>query len=171
MKCYRVFILFWLLPFCAFTVADASKASRGESQQDPTHDGHILTNLDQTKWGPAPPFLAPGSEMALLYGDPSKAGVSFALLAKLPNGYKIPPHWHSTDEHVTVLKGVFMMGLGEKFNEAGAHALREGGFAKMPKGVKHYAWAKGETIVQVQGVGVLDFNYVNPADDPRNKSK
>ena len=172
MKSYRVSVFFLLLALCCFTVTYSIKGTpMSISQHDAAHPAHILTNLDQTKWGPAPPFLPPGSQMAILYGDPSKAGVPYAILSKLPDGYKIPPHWHPADEHVTVLKGVFMMGLGEKFSEAGAYGLREGGFAKMPKEVRHYAWAKGETIVQVHGIGPLDFNYVNSADDPRNKAK
>jgi hypothetical protein len=172
MKAYRVSLFFLLLGLGVFTVIDSSKGmSVSGMQHDSGHSAHILTNLDQTKWGPAPPFLPPGAQGAILYGDPSKAGVPYAILSKLPDGYKIPPHWHPSDEHVTVLKGVFMMGLGEKFTEAGAFGLREGGFAKMPKEVRHYAWTKGETIVQVQGIGPLVFNYVNPADDPRNKAK
>ena len=34
----------------------------------------------------------------------------------------------------------------------------------------HYAMACGETIVQVHGQSPLQFNYVNPEDDPsRNR--
>ena len=82
----------------------------------------------------------------------------------------VPPHWHPTDENVVVIKGTLMVGMGEKFNKAAAQELREGGFAKMPKDVRHYAWAKGETVLQVYGVGPFEVNYVNAADDPRNKS-
>jgi hypothetical protein len=37
----------------------------------------------------------------------------------------------------------------------------------MPQGVRHFAWAKGETVIQVSGIGPFEVNYVNPADDPR----
>jgi hypothetical protein len=40
----------------------------------------------------------------------------------------------------------------------------------MPKGMRHYAAAKGETIIQVHGTGPFDITYVNPADDPRKKA-
>jgi hypothetical protein len=30
----------------------------------------------------------------------------------------------------------------------------------------HYAMASGEVVVQVHGMSPLQFNYVNPADDP-----
>jgi hypothetical protein len=40
----------------------------------------------------------------------------------------------------------------------------------MPKGVRHFAWAKGDTVIQVSGMGPFEINYVNPADDPRKAS-
>jgi hypothetical protein len=39
----------------------------------------------------------------------------------------------------------------------------------MPKAMRHFAIAKGETIIQVHGIGPFAINYVNPADDPRKK--
>ena len=34
----------------------------------------------------------------------------------------------------------------------------------------HYAWSKGDAVVQVHGLGPFAINYVNPEDDP-NKGK
>jgi hypothetical protein len=45
--------------------------------------------------------------MAVLDGDPSKAGGQFTIRVKFPNGYKVPPHWHPVDENVVVLRAVF----------------------------------------------------------------
>ena len=39
------------------------------------------------------------------------------------------------------------------------------------KEMKHYAMAKGETIIQVHGIGPFEITYINAADDPRNKDK
>ena len=45
-----------------------------------------------------------------------------------------------------------------------------GGYALLPAQMHHYAMACGETIVQVHGQSPLQFNYINPNDDPsRNK--
>jgi hypothetical protein len=33
----------------------------------------------------------------------------------------------------------------------------------------HYAWANGETIVQINGTGPFDVKSVDPKDDPRTK--
>jgi quercetin dioxygenase-like cupin family protein len=47
----------------------------------------------------------------------------------MPAGYKIAPHWHPTDEHVTVLAGTFALGMGEKFDQAAAKEIAAGGYA------------------------------------------
>jgi quercetin dioxygenase-like cupin family protein len=171
MRQHRVptFSLLMVLSSLSFTYSLAGTPI-SVTQHDQAHPSHIMVNLDQTKWGPAPPALPPGAQMAVLDGDPSKAGAKFTIRAKFPDGYKVPPHWHQTDENVVVLKGVLMMGVGEKFDEAAAQELKEGGFAKMPKGVRHYVWAKGETVIQVHGVGPFEVKYVNASDDPRAKA-
>jgi hypothetical protein len=70
---------------------------------------------------------------------------------------------------VTILKGTFMMGMGEKFDETKGMPLKVGTFATMPRKVNHFVWTKGETIIQVHGIGPYTVNYVNPEDDPRRK--
>jgi hypothetical protein len=35
--------------------------------------------------------------------------------------------------------------------------------------MRHYAWVKGETVVQINLQGPFDIFYVNPADDPMKK--
>jgi quercetin dioxygenase-like cupin family protein len=95
--------------------------------------------------------------------------MAYVLRAKLPDGYKVPPHWHPSDENVTVLKGTLLVGKGEKLDPATMEELPAGSFMRMPKTMRHYAMAKGETIIQVHGIGPFDVNYVNPADDPRKK--
>ena len=117
------------------------------------------------KWGDAPPVLAPGAKMAVLQGDPSKAGV-YTVRLKAGDGYKIAPHWHPTTENVTVISGTFNVGTGDKADAANTTALTAGAFASMPAKMHHYAWFKGDTEVQVHGVGPFKLVYVNPADDP-----
>jgi hypothetical protein len=133
-----------------------------------TDKDHVLVRADDLKWGPAPPSLPAGAKVAVLMGDPSKA-VPYVLRAKMPDGYKVPPHWHPTTENVTVLQGTLMMGKGEKFDADASEALNAGGFASMPKDMRHFAWAKGETIIQIHGIGPFDITYVNADDDPRKK--
>jgi len=115
--------------------------------------------------------LPPGSQIAVLTGDPGKPGMAYVLRAKLPDGYKVPSHWHPSDENVTVLKGTLLVGKGEKLDPAKMEELPVGSSMRMPKTMRHSAMAKGETIIQVYGIWPFDINYVNPADDPRKKTR
>ena len=121
------------------------------------------------KWGPAPAALPPGAQAAVLDGDPGKSGL-FVVRLKFPDGYHVPPHSHPTDEHLTVVSGTLMAGLGDTMKQADMHALTAGGYAKMPAGTNHYVRAKAETIVQITGTGPFQVKYVNPGDDPRTKT-
>lgn len=131
--------------------------------------GHTVALPDSLKWvEPAP---LPGTSMAVVQGDPGKEGL-FVYRLRMPAGYRIPPHLHKASENVTVLSGVFFIGLGEKFDQGKGQQLPSGGFASIPPNHPHYAWAGGtETVVQVHGVGPTDLRFVNPDDDPRNKKK
>ena len=126
---------------------------------------HVVLTSNEVKWGPAPPVLPPGAQVAVLDGDPFKPGF-FSIRLKFPDGYRVPPHWHPTDENIVVVQGTFLIGMGNQFNESAARALPAGGFTKLPQKMNHFASAKGETIVQIYGQGPFVVNYVNPSDDP-----
>ena len=129
--------------------------------------GHTAVTPDTLKW--AEPPVLPGAKLAVVSGDPSKEGL-FVYRIKMPAGYKIPPHTHKASENVTVLTGVFYIGLGEKFDQGSGQELPTGGFVSVPPKHAHYAWAgREETVVQVHGMGPTDLTFVNPADDPRKK--
>ena len=127
---------------------------------------HVTVRPDAVKWGPAP-SLPPGAQMAVLVGDPTKAGVPYVVRVKLPDGFRVPPHWHPADENATILQGTLLIGEGEKFDPAKLEELPAGSFMRMPKTMRHFATAKGETIIQLHGTEPFAVNYVNPADDPR----
>ena len=120
----------------------------------------------EIKWGPAPPVLPAGAQAAVVYGDPTKAGL-FALRLKFPSGYKVAPHTHPVVEAVTVISGTFKLGMGEKADEASAHPLPAGSFFAFAPGTPHYAFMEGETVVQISTVGPWGLTYVDPKDDPR----
>ncbi len=129
---------------------------------------HIMVLPGDIKWVDAPPSLPPGAKAAVIEGDPKVAGL-FTMRIKLPAIYKIMPHSHPADEHVTVIEGSFYMGVGEKFDKQAAKKIPAGGFAVMNTGTRHYAFTKKECIIQIHGMGPWAINYVNAADDPRNK--
>src|SRR3977135_1240439 len=92
----------------------------------------------QINWGPAPPVFPPGAQFAVVQGDPSVAGAIFTVRLRFPNGYILPPHRHPTDEHVTVLRGTFLVGLGENFSKNALQALQEDGFITAPSHIAHF---------------------------------
>ena len=83
---------------------------------------------------------------------------------------RIPPHWHPTDEHLTILSGTFRLGMG-KGGEGVTTALLAGAYAFVPAKMPHYAWTDRDTVIQVHGIGPFVINYVNPADDPNAAGK
>jgi len=124
---------------------------------------------EQIKWGPAPPFVASGAQLAVLEGDPTASTGDFTIRLKMPDGYKIAPHFHPKRENVTVVSGSFKVGMGDKFDEGKMMNFPAGSFAYLDPDMHHYAMASGPTVVQVHGMSPLQFNYVNPADDPSKK--
>jgi len=121
---------------------------------------------DSIKWQAGPPSLPAGAQLAVLEGDPTKEG-PFTMRLKLPDGYRVPPHTHPKTEHITVISGTFNWGMGDKFDSAMTRPMPAGTFGFWPAGMKHFVWMKGETIVQLHGIGPWSIEYVDPADDPR----
>jgi hypothetical protein len=130
----------------------------------------VMINAGDLKWGPAPPGLPKGAQLAVLYGDPSKSG-PFCLRMMAPAGYKIPAHWHSKAEALTVISGSFYLGMGDKLDPAVAHVLTAGGFHYLPPKEHHFAFSKEASVIQVNGEGPFDITYINPADDPLKSVK
>lgn len=155
----------------ALAVGTSSLAAvTAQTPQPPaaTPPAHVTITPDEVKWGPAPPSVPPGPMIAVMSGDPAGTG-PFVIRIKFPDGFKMPAHWHPTDENITVLQGTFRAGMGDAYSEAGLKDFPVGSFIKMPKEMRHFAGAKGEVIVQVHAQGPFVLNYVNPNDDPRKK--
>lgn len=129
---------------------------------------HTVVPADRVQWQPGPPFLPAGAQLAVLEGDPHAKG-PVTLRLKFPAGYRIAPHWHSMAEAVTVISGTFHVGAGDTLDTSATQALQPGGFVLLPAKMRHYAWVKGETVVQINLQGPFDIFYVNPADDPMKK--
>ena len=55
----------------------------------PSLADNMPVNADGLTWGPAPPVLPKGAQIAVLSGDPSKDGL-YVLRLKMPANYKIP---------------------------------------------------------------------------------
>jgi quercetin dioxygenase-like cupin family protein len=141
-------------------VAVATTVSAKHQTQAPTAGGaHAMVQPADIKWR----ALRPGAEIAVVSGDPDKAGSPFVMRMRYQGSARIPPHWHPTDEHITVLSGTFVVGMGERSDESAAMTLTAGAYAFVPAKMPHYAWAKGDTVVQVHGIGPFAINYIDEA--------
>ncbi len=128
-------------------------------------DEGVFINKGDIKWGPVPPTVPKGAKLAVLNGDPSKPG-PFVMRLQTPANYRIPPHWHSQTENLTVLSGTLYLGMGDKVDTKMAHALKAGGYHYLPAKAHHYAFSKAPTVIEVAGEGPFDINYIDPKDDP-----
>jgi hypothetical protein len=141
----------------------------GSAAKEHVHEKNAFTP-DTIPWGPAPPVVRPCAQFAVLEGDPTASIGDFTIRLKMPDGFRISPHWHPNRENVTVISGTFKVGMGDEFEADKMAAFTAGSFAFLDPDMHHFAMACGETIVQVHGQSPFQFNYVNPNDDPsRNR--
>jgi ChrR-like protein with cupin domain len=151
--------------------AGAILSAGGFSTPVRAQSAHVTAAPAEAQWGPAPPMLPPGAQIAVLSGDPTKPA-AYAVRLKFPANYAIAAHSHPTDENVVVTSGSFVVGMGDKLAKGAASnkTLPVGGYFLASANMNHYAYTTQETTVVLYGQGPVEFKYVNPNDDPR-KSK
>jgi len=159
----------WAQQTSSGTAKAATAKHRKHSTASPMAETHTFLTPDQMQWSAAPNFLPAGAQVAVLNGNPGKPG-PFTIRLKMPDGYKVAPHWHPAAENVTVISGEFHLGIGDAWDESTGTALSAGSYARMGAHEKHYGWAAGESILQINGMGPFVIHYVKPSDDPRKKS-
>jgi len=135
-------------------------------------EAHKIVHFGDLKWTP----IIKGCDIAAVEGNPEAEGQPFVIRLRCADGAKVPAHWHPTDENLTVLKGAFLVGMGDAFDESKLQTMNVGNFILMPKEMHHFASNKGETIVQVHGMGPFKVNWVNqsevqPPDAPAAAAK
>src|SRR5258708_2961858 len=146
---------------CVALIGGGTLAARvyGQEKKDSPAASKIM-HFGDLKWT----AIIKGCDLATVAGDPSVEGTPFVVRLRCVDGAKIPAHWHPTDENVTVLKGTFLAGMGETFDETKLTTMNVGNFVTMPKEMRHFAMTKGETMVQVHGAGPFKVNWVNPSE-------
>jgi hypothetical protein len=163
----RMLLAVTLTLLTAAAAAGQSAVARGDGQ---TQDKMGLFLPTEVRWEQGPASLQKGAKMAVLEGDPAREGF-FTMRLWLPDGFVVAPHWHTQVEHVTIISGVLNFGMGEKFDRGTTREMPAGSFGYWPVGMRHFAWTKGETVLQLHGRGPWTITYVNPADDPRQPGK
>ena len=129
-----------------FPMAGASSAEMGDMQ--------MLANSGLPWADFSSPGFDPGMKIAVLHGDPGKKG-DYTLRLQFPDGYKFPVHWHPGGEHLTVLSGTFLLGMGNTADWTGttARTYAPGDFIYIPAKHPHFGGAKGTTVIQLHGEG------------------
>jgi hypothetical protein len=140
-----------LMTILVVAIALSCLAAAGAAQE-PRHPSII----------PLKPF-ATNHWMEVVSGNPDSAGVPFVARIRNDDGMIVPVHWHPGDEHVVVLKGVWYLGAGDKFDRTALREMHVGDYGFVPKEMLHFAWSRGETVIQVHGIG--PFKILPPAGD------
>jgi hypothetical protein len=106
------------------------------------------------------------NETAVLYGDPAKPGPYVMMFKWLP-GQMSQPHWHPNDRMITVLKGTWWVGTGDKFDPDSTVPLPAGSYATHFGKEVHYDGAKdGEVWLLMAGEGPATSTFINAAPTP-----
>ena len=116
-----------------------------------------------------PPVLPPGALIAVVSGDPTSPG-EFTLLVSMPDGYRLPPHFHPSHEHVEVREGTLLIGIGAELDPKRTQALAAGDSATAPAGIHHFSIARGRTVVSATFNGPFTITYLRAADAPRPRT-
>ena len=128
--------------------------------------GATTTSL---QWVVAPPLLPPGAMIAIVSGDPTSSGQSTIELS-MPDGYRMPPHFHPTDERVEVKQGILLVGMGDRLDTRKTLPLAVGDTILAPAGFHHYSVAKETTVVSVTFLGPYTITYVHAYEAPRQRA-
>ena len=98
-----------------------------------SHETNAFTP-DTIPWGPAPPVVRPGAQFAVLEGDPTASSGDYTIRLKMPDGFRISPHWHPERENVTVISGTFKVGMGDEFDASKMAAFTQSSEACVVRG-------------------------------------
>jgi hypothetical protein len=147
--------------------ADQTRTDTTVSAAAPAADTGNAAGLT---WGPAPPGLPAGARVAVVSGDPGKAG-PFTLRIDMPPDYAVRPHHHPTDEKLRVLEGTLHFGHGAKWNEQAMKEMAPGVPVTLAAKQPHFVHAASHVILELQSTGPFAITYVSSKDDPRSTSK
>ena len=136
----------------------AAPAAMAQSSADP----------ESLQWT-VPPVLPPGALIAVVSGDPTAPG-EFTLLVSMPDGYRLPPHFHPSSERVEVREGALLVGTGDVLDVKQTRVLAAGDSATAPPGVHHFSIAQGRTVVSATFTGPYTITYLRAADAPRPRN-
>jgi ChrR-like protein with cupin domain len=135
------------VPAAALSQADPKKPAGTE----PATHAVVLSNAVAFQPFEVPGFPS-GLKLAVLHGDPNAESGDYTVRLAFPDGYKFPAHWHPMGEHITVLEGTIMLGMGDTPDDTKLQSFPVGTFAYIPGKMSHFGGAKGATVIQLHGM-------------------
>jgi len=122
--------------------------------------GFITAKEDQIVWKTS----ENGVKQAILYGDPSKPGIYVARNI-FPAGIWSAPHFHDQDRFITVMRGVWHVGMGPDWDSKGSIPVSAGSFMFHPTNAVHFDGAmEADTEVQIVGMGPVKTTWIYPKE-------
>jgi quercetin dioxygenase-like cupin family protein len=126
-------------------------AQEAAAQQPSPHA--VFQKFSDLKWERTPDGL---QEIVILHVNPVSKATD--LIIRAPKNFHVPRHWHSANETLTIISGIFTMkhdGSDEKI------ALNTGSYSYMPAKMIHEAWTGDEGAMFIVTVdGAWDLNFV-----------
>lgn len=159
-------------------IAGAQTKQPAKKSAAPAAAHAMIVESGSEQWGDLPAAALVGTpsvetggtlRLAVIQGDPMQAGRTYTLRLSCTDGAKIAPHWHPTTENVTVIKGAAAVGMGSKWDDAALKLVSLGGFFSAAPQMRHFAQCKGDSVLQVHGVGPFVINFVVPDEAPPAK--
>jgi quercetin dioxygenase-like cupin family protein len=135
----------------AICVAGALALAALSASAETDEKGFVRVAPEAVEWKSP---LGVGAGVAIIHGDPAKAGAVYVLRVKFPPGTFSSPHFHPEDRHIVVLKGTWYTGTGEVFDPDKAVPLKAGSYMMHPSRAVHWDGAKDEEVIlQISGIG------------------
>ena len=147
------------IPLSAALVMIVAPVTRAGAQAQQHGQTIVGVTPEQVRWF-TPPYYTDGRQRARLFGDSSQNG-AWVDRVKIPAGKRVLAHTHPRDEMVTVIRGTWYLGAGERFDPAKLKGYPAGSFIVIPAGVPHFvATREGPVIVQLNGTGTFGTDYI-----------
>lgn len=140
-------------PACPETVAVVeAKIGGGETQ--------LRALASEIEWGPCPPSLPKGCEMAVLEGDPRKE-MLFTARFHTTGEFVMRPHWHPRNERVTILEGKVGVGFADAIDRENVTWFGPGDYYVNAEGAHHFVLADEPAVIQITGIGPWKANFLD----------
>jgi quercetin dioxygenase-like cupin family protein len=147
------------MPLSVAVVMMLAPVTRAGAQAEQHGQAIVGITPEQVRWF-TPSYYTDGRQRARLFGDSSQNG-AWVDRVRIPGGKRVLAHTHPRDELVTVIRGIWYLGAGERFDAAKLKGYPAGSFIVIPAGVPHFvATRAGPVIVQLNGTGNFGTDYL-----------